>query len=269
MKHSASNLPAYIQIVNLWFQMAYTYRVNLAMELVGLLLKIFLLKVVWTAVYAGRDVVDGVELRHVISFVTLANLQMWLIFPMLAWLIQERIREGQIAIDLARPVPFLGQLLANQVGATAAFAPFLLIALPLALIAGGMEPPASASAALLYLVSMVLAYIVTALMGMLMGLIGFWTLQTGGIQAIYDFVSLFFAGALVPLWFFPPLLRHIADWLPFQAQAFIPLSLYMGQAPPQGVAGALGLQLFWVAALFGIAWLVWQRAMRRVIIQGG
>ena len=43
----------------------------------------------------------------------------------------------------------------------------------------------------------------------------------------------------------------------------------MGQAPPQGVAGALGLQLAWVIALFGIAWLVWQRAMRRVIIQGG
>ena len=84
--------------------------------------------------------------------------------------------------------------------------------------------------------------------------------QTRGVQAIYDFVSLFFAGAMVPLWFFPPLLRQVADWLPSQAQAFIPLSLYMGQAPPQGVAGALGVQLAWVAALFGIAWLVWQRA---------
>ena len=269
MKRATSNLPAYLQIANLWFQMAYTYRVNLAMELIGVLLKIYLLKVVWTAVYAGQTSVDGVELRHVISFVTLANLQMWLIFPMLAWHIQERIREGQIALDLARPVPFLGQLLANQVGTTAAFAPFVLLAVPLALIVGGLEPPASASAALLYLVSMALAYLVTALLGMLMGLIAFWTLQTRGVQAIYDFVSLFFAGAMVPLWFFPPLLRQVADWLPFQAQAFIPLSLYMGQAPPQGVAGALGLQLAWVAVLFGIAWLVWQRAMRRVIVQGG
>src|SRR5438132_9166511 len=156
MKRAASNLPAYLQIANLWFQMAYMYRFNLAMELVGVLLKIFLLKVVWTAVYAGQASVDGVELRHVISFVTLANLQMWLIFPMLAWHIQERIREGQIALDLARPVPFLGQLLANQVGTTAAFAPFVLLAVPLALIVGGLEPPASASAVVLYLVSMVL-----------------------------------------------------------------------------------------------------------------
>jgi ABC-type uncharacterized transport system permease subunit len=269
MKRSISNIPAYLQIANLWLQMAYTYRVSLAMELVGVLLKIFLLKIVWTAVYAGRATVDGVELRHVISFITLANLQMWLIFPMLAWHIQERIREGQIALDLARPVPFLGQLLANQVGTTAAFAPFMLVAVPLALIVGGMEPPASAGAALLYLISMALAYMVTALIGMLMGLIAFWTLQARGLQAIYEFVSQFFAGALVPLWFFPPALRQVADWLPFQAQAFIPLSLYMGQAPPQGIAGALGLQLFWVAALFGIAWLIWQRAMRRVIIQGG
>ena len=49
MKRAASNMPAYLQIANLWFQMAYMYRVNLAMELVGVLLKIFLLKVVWTA----------------------------------------------------------------------------------------------------------------------------------------------------------------------------------------------------------------------------
>ena len=63
--------------------------------------------------------------------------------------------------------------------------------------------------------------------------------------------------------------QALAGWLPFQAQAFIPLSLYMGQVPEQQIAGALGLQLFWVVALFGVCWLVWQRAMRRVIIQGG
>jgi ABC-type uncharacterized transport system permease subunit len=269
MKRLGFHIPSYVQIANLWMQMAYTYRVNLAMEMIGLLLKIYLLKVVWIAVYAGQGVVDGIELRHVISFVTLANLQMWLIFPMLAWHIQERISEGQIALDLARPVPFLGQLMANQLGATAAFAPFVVLALPLALFVGGLEPPASLAAGLLYLVSMVLAYAVTTLLGMLMGLIAFWTLQTRGVQSIYDFVSQFFAGALVPLWFFPPLLRQVADWLPFQAQAFIPLSLYMGQVPEQQIAGALGLQLFWVVALLGICWMVWQRAMRRVIIQGG
>jgi ABC-2 type transport system permease protein len=269
MKRLRANLPAYLQIANLWVQIAFTYRVNLAMELVGVLLKIFLLKVVWIAVYAGQGAVEGVELRHVISFITLANLQMWLIFPLLAWHIQERIREGQIAVDLARPVPFLGQLLANQVGGTLAVAPFAALAFPLALLVGGLEPPASATAGLLYLVSMLLAYLVTTLLGMLMGLIAFWTLQAEGLQAIYGFVSQFFAGALVPLWFFPPALRLVASWLPFQAQAFIPLSLYMGQVPDGQVAGALGLQLFWVAALFGICWLVWQRAMRRVIIQGG
>jgi ABC-type uncharacterized transport system permease subunit len=269
MKRLSAHIPSYLQIANLWIQTAYTYRVNLAMELVGLLLKIYLLKVVWIAVYAGQGAVDGIELRQVISFITLANLQMWLIFPMLAWHIQERISEGLIAIDLARPAPFLGQLLANQLGATAAFAPFVVLAVPLALFVGGLEPPASLAAGLLYLASMVLAYLVTTLLGMLMGLVGFWTLQTRGVQSIYDFVSQFFAGALAPLWFFPPALRQVADWLPFQAQAFIPLSLYMGRTPEPQIAGALALQLFWVVALFGVCWLVWQRAMRRVIVQGG
>ena len=269
MKRLLANLPAYLQIASLWPQMAYTYRVNLAFDLVRLLLKVYLLKVVWTAVYAGRGVVDGVELNQLIAFITLAQLQVWVMFPLVAPYIQERVHEGQIALDLARPVPFLGQLLAHQAGATASWVPFVLLAVPLAFFVGGIVPPASPAAGLLYLVSLVLAYLVAVLLGMVIGLTSFWTLQTRGVMAIYDFANQFFTGALVPLWFFPPLLRRIADLLPFQAQAFIPLSIYTGQVPAREMPGALGLQMVWVVVLFTMSWLMWRRAMRRVVVQGG
>ena len=263
------DLPAYRQIAGLEMQTAYTYRVNLGFELLSILLRVYLLKVIWTAVYAGQGPVDGLELREVVAFITLAQLQVWVLSPLIADYIRERVRDGKIALDLARPAPFLGQLLAHQVGGTLSLLPFVLLAVPLAFVLGGFVPPASVSAGLLYLLSLILAYLVSVLMGMVIGLVSFWTLQTWGVMAIYVYVSQFFTGALVPLAFFPPWLRSIADVLPFQAQAFIPISLYMGQVPAHEVPRALGVQLIWVVVLFGAAWVLWQRGLRRVVIQGG
>ncbi len=269
MKQLWINLPAYVQIAGMWPQMAFTYHVNFVFRVLGILLKVYLLKVIWTAVYAGQDVVDAVELRQLIAFITLAQLQIWVMSPLIAGYIQERVHDGKIALDLARPVPFLGQLLAHQVGGTASYLPFVLLAVPFAFVLGGFVPPASLSAGLLYLLSLALGYLVAALMGMLLGLVSFWTLQTWGVISIYDYTNQFFTGALVPLWFFPVWLRQVADLLPFQAQAFIPLSIYLGQVSAGEIPKALAIQVGWVVALFALAWVVWQRAIRRVVIQGG
>jgi ABC-2 type transport system permease protein len=269
MRRAGSNLPAYLQIVSLWTQTAFAYRVELAIELAGLLLKIFLLRVVWAAVYAGRDAVDGIPLDEVIAFTTLANLQLFLMASQVTGYLYGRIREGLIALDLARPVPFLGQLMAHQVGGTVAIAPFVLLVAPLAFLVGTLQTPASLAAGLLYLISLLLAYLITSLIGILVGLIAFWTTEIWGIQTILHFVSQFFSGALVPLWFFPPLLREVATWLPFQAQAFIPLSIFFGDIEGLALVGVLGLQVGWVGALFAAVVVVWRRAMRRVVVQGG
>src|SRR5262245_40876203 len=57
-----------------------------------------------TAMYAGRETVGGIPLRQVITIITLANLQLWLLSSMIASHIQRRVRDGQVALDLARPL---------------------------------------------------------------------------------------------------------------------------------------------------------------------
>lgn len=137
------NLPAYLQIASMWVQSTFTYRVDLAFDLLALLLQVFLLKAVWIAVYNGRPSVGGIDLVALIAFLTIANLQIWLMPTMIASVLHERIREGQIALDLMRPVSFLDQLLVLEIGVSAGSLPFLLVVLPLALFVGGLQAPAS------------------------------------------------------------------------------------------------------------------------------
>lgn len=263
-------LPAYRKLAQLQMQVAYGYRGEVVGGVVAVLLRIFLLKVIWTAVYAGRPTLEGQSLPGVITFLTLANLQIFLMRPMIVWYLQRRIHEGLIGLDLVRPVPFLGQILSQQIGATLGNVPFVLAALPLAVVVGGLAPPASPTAGLAYVASLVLAYAIATLIGLLMGLAAFWTVQTVGVDVIYNFAAQFFGGALVPLAFFPSLLRTIADWLPFQATVFIPASIYTGSiASLPDIGRAIAVQVFWVIALAILAVLVWRRARRIVTVYGG
>lgn len=266
LKH---NLPAYLQIVSMWLQTFYTYRFNLAVELATLLVEIFLLKVVWTAVYAGRPSVAQIDLSSLIAYLTLVNLQFWFLPNLLASYIPDRVRQGLVAFDLARPVSYSSQMLANQAGSTLGTLLNLMVVFPLAILVGGIAPPTSLRAVIFYLVSTVLAYLISALIGLLLGMVAFWTLETEGFLAIYYFVNRFFAGTLVPLWFFPPVLRTAASLLPFQALAFVPVAIYLGKLDGADLLRALALQLFWVVALSVVARIAWARAVRRVVVQGG
>ena len=104
---------------------------------------------------------------------------------------------------------------------------------------------------------------------MLIGLVSFWTLEMTGFQMMYNLIGNFATGALVPLWFMPDALRAVVQLLPFQAIAYIPVSIYVGEPATGAVGTALALQLFWAAALVLVIRLVWHRAFRHTVIQGG
>jgi viologen exporter family transport system permease protein len=262
-------LPVYLRLAAMVPKAVLTYRFNIVMSLVSVLLQIYLLKVVWSAIYTDRSDVQAFPLEQLLTYLTIANLQIWLINPQLAWSLQQRVREGQIAVDLARPVPFPGQMVAQHLGETIGVAPLVLIALPVALVAGSLRAPPSIESGFLYLVSLALAYVVMVLMGLLLGFVAFWTLETTGMMAIFRFANLFFAGGLVPLAFFPPQLRAVADLLPFQTQASIPVSLYLGRLDGSDALRAIATQLVWVLVLGVTAAAVWRRAVNKIVVQGG
>jgi len=259
----------YLACARMQFFTVLTYRTDYLLTAALLLVQVYLLRVVWTAVYADRGVADGIAIHTVIAYATLATVQYTLFSPWRFSQIPERVREGKVAMDLLRPVGFCAQMLAGQVGGTAAMLPFLALALPFALLVGGAAAPPSALAAAGYAVSLALAYTISQLLALLVGMVAFWTVENTGIFMIYRVAAQFLSGALVPLWFMPGPLRIVAQLLPFQATAYTPTATYLGQIHGSGLAVALGVQALWVGLLAGLARLVWSRAVHRVVVQGG
>jgi ABC-type uncharacterized transport system permease subunit len=245
------------------------YRLEAVLETASMLLQVFLLRAIWEAVYAGQAQLDGRPLSLVIAYVTIATIQNWLLSPNIAYFLAERVRDGSVGIELVRPVSFLGRLIAQQGGETAFALPFAIAAFPLAVLVGGMQPPASPAAAALYALSFGLAYGIMVLIGVAIGLASFWTIEIFGFVMIYRVITAFFGGALMPLWFFPAPLRTVADLLPFQSMLFVPIAIYLGQLAGAEAVRAIGLQLLWVLAFSVAVQVGWRRTMGRVVVQGG
>lgn len=268
-------LRAYVAIGRIRFRTVLVYRSDFVIALIVLLLQIFALRVLWTAVYDGRESVSGnggagsISLSTQIAYATLAALQFWLFNSWAASPIPPRIREGKIAIDLSRPIGLLQQGISGSVGATVALLPFALLALPFALLVGGAAAPASPVALVGYIVATVIAYAIATLLTTLTAMIAFWTLETSGFMLSYRVFAQFFAGALVPLWFMPDWMRAVAEVLPFQATTYAPVAIYLGQIDGTAVWTTIGSQLVWVLVLWVLLRLVWARALRRVVVQGG
>jgi ABC-2 type transport system permease protein len=269
MSHLGRNVLAYAQIARLWFQSLLAYRADLAFKVAGVLAQVYLLKAVWSTIYTSQGSGMDVGLPALVSYITLATIQSWILNSSVTAFMQQRIREGSIAMDLARPVGLLGQMIAFQVGSTGATILAFLLSLPFALGLGGLQAPPSLAAGGLYVGSLGLGFVVSTLLGLLIGLTTFWILEVSAFELIIFFLSRFFGGALVPLWFFPPGLRIVASLLPFQSTSFIPAAIYTGQLHgPDLVRGVL-LQGCWIVALSLLALAVWRRALHSVVIHGG
>ncbi|MDT0319932.1 ABC transporter permease [Streptomyces millisiae] len=270
-------LGAHLGIARLHLRARLAYRGDFLFRVLGLLLQVYLLALVWRAVYpdSGSAAAHGgqqVALATQLAYVTYASVQNWLLNPagMDPTPIPQRVREGSVAIDLARPVAFPTQMLSAQAGAVLAGAPFALLALPFAVLAGGARAPASAGAALAYLLSMVPAVLNALLLAVVVSMVCFWTLEVVGVFIIFRVVGQFLAGALVPLWFMPSWLAELTRLLPFQTTTYTPVALYLGQVEGAGpVLAALAVSCGWTVALWLLMRLVWSRALHRVVVQGG
>ena len=264
------DLPAYLQIVRGRIKTAATYRQNIFFLVAICVVQIFVLRKVWTALYQGHRVVDGMTLHTLLVYLTLANLQNWVLADStVSRYMYDRIREGQVAFDLVRPTGFVPQMFAHLVGSTCSTMLFALVALPFVALAGTLGMPHSADAFLLYVVSLVFGYGITLLLTLLLGMIAFWTMEISGLTMLYFLVNQFFAGALVPISIFPGPLRILAEILPFQTTTYSPVAIYVGRLRGEQAFQAIAVQLLWLALLCLAARVVWRRALHRVVVQGG
>jgi len=182
----------------------------------------------------------------------------------------ERIRTGDVAIDLYRPTGLVGWYLAGDLGRAA----YHLLTRGLGptfigLIFFHIKLPSSAVDAAAFAVSLVLAVVVSFGLRFLVACTAFWLLDASGPRFFSGAFAIFFSGMMLPLVLFPGWLGALAQALPWAAIIQVPNDVWLGQYDGWGLAGALCFQVLWVALLMGTCETVLRAATRKVVVQGG
>ncbi|MGW1891647.1 ABC transporter permease [Streptomyces sp. NPDC002004] len=182
----------------------------------------------------------------------------------------ERIRTGDIAIDLYRPADLQAWWLAGDAGR----ALFHLIARGAVPMLFGalffdLALPARPGVWLAFAVAVALGVVVSFAIRYLVALSAFWLLDGAGVAQIAWLSGLFFSGMLLPLNVFPGSLGELARALPWSALLQIPSDVLLGKHTGPGLLRVYAFQASWAVGLLAAGRLVQSAATRRVVVQGG
>ncbi len=179
----------------------------------------------------------------------------------------ERVRSGDVVVDLYRPWNLQSALLAQDVGRSGyAFLTRLVPPMLFGMLLFPFQFPATAAQWPLFLLSAVFALVISFAFRFLIDVSAFWLLDNRGLYGFWNVTSGLVCGLTVPISFFPGWARDVLWMTPFPALLQAPIDVFLGH----GSAPKLLLyQAFWAAVMLGLGHLALQRAVRKVVLQGG
>jgi ABC-2 type transport system permease protein len=230
----------------------------------------FMIAYALLAVYEHRSFVGDYDARDAVTYTWLAQGMLMTVYLWGWYEVALRVRSGDVATDLQRPLDLQAYWLTQDLGRAAYHAlfrgvpPFVLGAFVFDVLI-----PDDPLVWIAFTGSLVLAVVASFAFRFLFNLAAFWLLDYRGAGILAMVVSTFFSGQIVPLAFFPDWLETLAWALPFAAMVQAPIEVWLGHAAGVELAGLLALQAFWAAVLLLLGRAVLAAGMRKLVIQGG
>jgi viologen exporter family transport system permease protein len=182
----------------------------------------------------------------------------------------DRVRTGDIAVDLARPVDLQLAWLAADLGrAVWGLVSRALVPIAFGAVFFGFALPSNRWMLALLPVSLALAVVVSFACRFMLNLVAFWITEIRGLVVFYVLLSGMLGGHLIPVQLFPDWLRTVALATPFPAMIQWPINLVTGQTEGWAAVGLVVAQLGWAVVLLVLGRVVLARATRKLVVQGG
>ena len=248
-----------------------TYRqATLAGAFTNTVFGVIKVSVLFAAADAAGGVVAGYD-RAGLSTYTWVSQGLIAVVWMFVWTpVTQRVRTGDVAIDLGRPVHPVAAWLAEDLG-RAGQAGLVRFVGPLVVggLIYGLRVPRHWETAPLFVLSAALAVVVSFGGRLLVSLAAFWLVDVRGLLHLYVLATGVLSGLLVPVHFLPGWARAVAYATPFPWMMQAPVDVATERYPGTAALGLLGGQLAWAVALLSLCVWVFGRGTRRLVVQGG
>jgi ABC-2 type transport system permease protein len=222
----------------------------------------------FNSVEGGSEVaVAGWTVSQTVTLTWISQSMIMVIYIWGWWEVAISIQSGAVVSDMIKPMNYFGYWLSRDLGrATAHVLIRFIPTFAIGALLFDLEPPDSIARAVAFPASIALATVMSFTWRFLLNASVFWLLDYRGITAVSMAVINVFSGFLIPLAFFPDLIRPIVEQLPFRGIIQMPSEIYLGHT---SIWQGLVFQVLWLGAMVAFALWVFSRATRKFVVQGG
>ncbi|WP_425449038.1 ABC transporter permease [Dethiothermospora halolimnae] len=234
----------------------------------------FMFIMIYQAFYNSTSNPQPISLNQLIQMIWLQ--QSFLAFIML-WLrdkeLANLITSGNIAYELCRPTNiynlWYAKLIAQRLSAAILkSSPILIVAFLLPEPYNFSLPP-SFSTFVLFFITLILGLVLIVGISMLIYISIFYTMSPVGSTMLIGLIGEFFAGMLLPVPLMPNMLKKVAYILPFRYASDLPFRIYAGNIGIKEAIISIVVQLLWIVIIVGLGKVWMNKALKRVVVQGG
>ena len=248
----------------------FQYRVANYFYMIGMVAEPVIYLVVWSTVarQQGGEVggfTPGEFAAYDIVWTLVRNMNI----ALTPWAWEERIKQGELAAMLLRPIHPIHFDLAFLAGWKVVV---IILWLPLAALLSLLFQPTLAFRPIdvvVFFVAIWGAYLIRSLLLWMLGLVTFWTTRVGPVFDLFFTAELLLSGRLVPLSLMPDWAQSLANFLPFKWTFGYPIEALVGRLPEEQLLGGLLVQLAWIVAGSIVVMVGWRFAVRRFSAVGG
>lgn len=260
----------YVEVARTAFQRQLVYRwANLAgLAANGFFGAIF--SYVYVALFHARSSAGSYHLHDTLRYIWLAQAMTMVVLTFGWYDLMLTVRSGEIVSDLSKPCDLYWYWFSREAGRSAYYVLFRGVpTYLLGMLFFGIGVMGDPLRWLAYGGSLLVGTALGIAYRFLYNIAAFWIVEARAVGGMATAVALFFTGSYVPVAFFPPWLRAVAVWLPFNGLMNVPIQIYLGKITGVTLVLEVARQVGWLLVLTVAVRAVTAAATRRVVVQGG
>lgn len=259
------------------------YKFDILTWMIVTILQVACTVFLWMGVYRnatdGMDaVINGFTYKQMLTYVVFINIfSFFMYLDDTLWQICHEIREGTIANYLLKPISYRGRFIATTLGGVSI--KFLLFGLPcmaIAYVVFGLlgyitfvSVWHTLGCVAFFMVAQLLAVLLNDAIHFICGVLCFYTTATWGVSSLKSVIVNFLSGTLIPISFFPGVLKVILSYSPFVGLRQDPVLILLGQYSLGKTCTVLVLAFAWWIVLEIGGALLFRTASKKITVQGG
>lgn len=243
----------------------FAYRLNFVLWRIRVILSLFTVYFLWSALFDSGDELFGYTLSTMLSYILISYFINSFVTSSRSYAIGEEIIKGSLSNFLIRPFSYFGYWFAKDIGDKIMNILFTIVEFSMIILI--FKPPLFIQTDLLIIVQTIIAVlfgiVIIFLINILLSSIGFWSQEIWAPRFILFGVLIgFFSGNLFPLDILPESLFKFFQSLPFAYLIYFPVKLYLGELTGAGIIRGLTISLIWIFILYFFVRIIWQKGLR-------